>query len=181
MTQLGTTTPLNDGSILLRIANAIENTPRNKTRLSSRTHQRCAEVFWNKGLEYIVRYKVHKGQLRSGDLESERVLVVAEKYLREIYPDLNWPKNPAYSILFSRTHVQNTTEAIEGLILASELEDLSAEELENPQKLQFLQQQLFKLYPDLDLSEDPASEILAGPWREEVERVIDQLIDAARG
>jgi hypothetical protein len=122
----------------------------------------------------VVTRKIRSGRLDASHLDNERVLAAAERYLSKKY---NWDlkKDPAETLLYGN-YSSETGRVVRELVDIADLQATTIEDLEDPEVLACIEEELSATF-DVDLvNTDPAHDILEGTWKEETESVISQLV-----
>jgi hypothetical protein len=161
---------LNDSNILLDIGRTIELT------------KEASIIICGRASEQWLRSKLDLGILKAEDLVDERTLELVEQYLAQKYPQLR-VRDDLHNLLYdpkvqieARKYMSKLVNEGENKGENGEEFEISIEKLEDPEYLAALEAKLQALYPHLDLSQDPAQELLEGTIKKETERFIDEIV-----
>lgn len=127
--------------------------------------------------ELYCKARMAIGALKIEDLTNKSVLAVAQDYLNIRYPNLDLKKNPAEFLLYRRA--EDLRQFIDNLVYNDYEFAHWLKEFEKLSDEAYLKETISKLatiYPDLDLSTDPAQILLQGERRESFDEFLDELV-----
>jgi hypothetical protein len=157
---------LHDGDILFGIGCAI------------RPREEASIIICGRAIEQWLRSKVDLGTLKAEDLVDRHNLEQVEQYLAQKYPHLRF-RDDLHRLLYNPKVQIEARKYMSKLLNEGENGEefeISIEKLQDPEYLAAFEAKLQALYPHLDLSQDPAQELLEGTIKKETERFIDELV-----
>lgn len=169
--------PAENAYMLFKVATLIESRipfPPQRHGSGKGLKRLCAGLK-DRAIETVLSSKLKRGTLSAKDLQTDHRLDFVERFLERTRPEVSLRDNPSNRLLYGE-FANEMNEAINALISSSELDPIDPENLSNLNYMRRIESHLSKLYPEIDFSEDPSSELLEGDWKKEMDDFIENLI-----